>query len=201
MNSVVRISYLAGCAALAAMQGYAQSDTGTPHLRKQGSATQLIVDGRPFLALTGELGNNTATSIENMEPIWPKLVSANLKDAELHHALGVALLRQKKFEEAQKEFLAAVTLKPDFGAAYGDLAFAASENKNYPLTLKALDARVKLLPENANTYFLRASAFDHLKNFKQAAINYHLFLKAAEGKYPEQEWQAKHRLIAIEPKK
>jgi len=135
------------------------------------------------------------------EAAYRPLVSANLKDAELHHALGVALLRQKKFEEAQKEFLAAVTLKPDFGAAYGDLAFAASENKNYPLTLKALDARVKLLPENANTYFLRASAFDHLKNFKQAAINYHLFLKAAEGKYPEQEWQAKHRLIAIEPKK
>jgi tetratricopeptide (TPR) repeat protein len=135
------------------------------------------------------------------EAAYRPLVSANLKDAELHHALGVALLRQKKFEEAQKEFLAAVTLKPDFGAAYGDLAFAASENKNYPLTLKVLDARVKLLPENANTYFLRASAFDHLKNFKQAAINYHLFLKAAEGKYPEQEWQAKHRLIAIEPKK
>ena len=81
MNSVVRISYLAGCAALAAMQGYAQSDTGTPHLRKQGSATQLIVDGRPFLALTGELGNNTATSLENMEPIWPKLVSDNLNCA------------------------------------------------------------------------------------------------------------------------
>jgi hypothetical protein len=30
---------------------------------------------------------------------------------------------------------------------------------------------------------------------------YHLFLKMANGKYPEQEWQAKHRLIAIEPKK
>ena len=34
--------------------------------------------GRPFLALAGELGNNTATSLENMQPIWPKLVSGNL---------------------------------------------------------------------------------------------------------------------------
>jgi tetratricopeptide (TPR) repeat protein len=143
----------------------------------------------------------TAGKNEQAEAAYRTLVSQNLNDAELHHELGVALLRQKKFEEAQKEFLAAVTLKPDFGAAYGDLAFAASENKNYPLTLKVLDARVKLLPENANTYFLRASAFDHLKNFKQAAINYHLFLRTADGKYPEQEWQAKHRLIAIEPKK
>jgi hypothetical protein len=48
---------------------------------------------------------------------------------------------------------------------------------------------------------MRASAYDHLRDFKQAAANYHLFLNTASGKYPDQEWQAKHRLIAIEPKK
>jgi hypothetical protein len=47
-------------------------------LQKQGAATQLIVDGKPFLALAGELGNNTATSLENMQPIWSRLVSGNL---------------------------------------------------------------------------------------------------------------------------
>jgi hypothetical protein len=45
-------------------------------LRKQGTATQLIVDGKPFLALAGELLNNSATSIEHMKPIWPKLAEA-----------------------------------------------------------------------------------------------------------------------------
>ena len=95
----------------------------------------------------------------------------------------------------------AVKLKPDLGAAYGDLAFAASENKDYPLTIKALDTRAKFLPEEPITYFLRASAYDHLKDYKRAAVNFHLFLNTANGKYPEQEWQAKHRLIAIEPKK
>jgi len=48
---------------------------------------------------------------------------------------------------------------------------------------------------------MRASACDHLKDFKTAAVNYHLFLKTANGQYPDQEWQAKHRLITIEPKK
>jgi beta-galactosidase GanA len=38
----------------------------------------LIVDGKPFLALAGELGNNTATSLENMQPIWQRLVAGNL---------------------------------------------------------------------------------------------------------------------------
>ena len=56
----------------------AQTAAGVPHLEKQGSATQLIVDGKPFLALTGELGNNTASSLENMQPIWSRLVAGNL---------------------------------------------------------------------------------------------------------------------------
>lgn len=132
---------------------------------------------------------------------YRSLLAAHPNDPELHHELGKSLLEQKKFTEAQQEFLTAVKLRPSFGEAYGDLAFAASENKNYPLALQALDARAKLLPEVPVTYFLRASAFDHLKDFKQAAANYHLFLNTAGGKYPEQEWQAKHRLIAIEPKK
>jgi hypothetical protein len=49
-----------------------------PHLRKQGTATQLIVDGKPFLALAGELRNNSATSLEYMKPIWPKIVESKL---------------------------------------------------------------------------------------------------------------------------
>ena len=135
------------------------------------------------------------------EAAYRGLISGHPNDAEVHHGLGKVLLRDKKFQDAQEEFLTAVKLKPDFGTAYGDLAFAASENKNYPLTLKALEVRAKLMPEDAGTYFLRASAYDHLKDFKKAAENYHLFLKVANGKSPDQEWQAKHRLIAIEPKK
>jgi len=54
------------------------SATDIPHLRKQGTATQLIVDGRPFLALAGELLNSSATSLEYMKPVWPKLVAAKL---------------------------------------------------------------------------------------------------------------------------
>ena len=52
--------------------------TEIPHLRKQGTATQLIVDGKPFLALAGELLNNSATSLEYMKPLWPKIVASKL---------------------------------------------------------------------------------------------------------------------------
>lgn len=49
-----------------------------PYLRKQGSATQLVVDDKPFLVLAGELGNSSSSSVEYMRPIWPKLASLNL---------------------------------------------------------------------------------------------------------------------------
>jgi len=138
---------------------------------------------------------------EQAESAYRALLAAAPSDAQLHRSLGQALLRQKNFPEAEKEFLTAVKLKPGLGEGYGDLAFAASENKEYPLVIRALAARAKLLPELPTTYFLRASAYDHLRDYKQAAANYRLFLKTANGKYPDQEWQAKHRLIAIEPRK
>jgi len=48
-------------------------DAGIPQLRKQGTATQLVVDGKPFLILGGELGNSTASDLERMRPMWAKL--------------------------------------------------------------------------------------------------------------------------------
>jgi beta-galactosidase GanA len=47
-------------------------------LRKQGTATQLIVDGQPFLALAGELSNSSPSSVEYTKPIWPMLAAAKL---------------------------------------------------------------------------------------------------------------------------
>jgi tetratricopeptide (TPR) repeat protein len=138
---------------------------------------------------------------DQAEALYRSMLAAKPDNAQLHHYLGVALLKQRKYADAQQELLAAVKLKPDFGEAYGDLAVAADENKNYELAIKAADARAKFLPEIPVSYFLRASAYDHLRDYKMAAQNYHRFLELANGQYPDQEWQARHRLIAIEPKK
>ena len=133
--------------------------------------------------------------------MYAALISATPDDADLHVGLGRVLMKQKKFPEAEQEFIKAAELKPGSGEIYGELAVAANENKNYPLAIKAADLRAKYLPENPMSYFLRATAYDHLRDAKDAAKYYHQFLEVAGGKYPDQEWQAKHRLIAIEPKK
>ena len=46
-----------------------------PHLVKKGTTQQLVVKGKPFLVLGGELGNSTASSMEYMRPMWPRVQS------------------------------------------------------------------------------------------------------------------------------
>src|SRR5665647_303421 len=78
MHRIFACTTLLCCAIFLTTPCFGQAASGIPRLQKQGTVTQLVVDGKPFLALTGELGNNTATSLENMEPVWPRLLSGNL---------------------------------------------------------------------------------------------------------------------------
>ena len=144
--------------------------------------------------------NVEAKKYPEAEHQYRALIAKQPNDAELHRALGGVLMREQEFPQAEQEFLQAVRLKPDFGDAYTDLAFAANENKNYAGVIKALEFRAKYLPEHPETYFLRATAYDHLREYKQASENYRQFLQVADGKFPDREWQARHRLIAIDPK-
>ncbi len=138
---------------------------------------------------------------DQAQKLYSALLASSPNDADLHYGAGRMLVHQKSYAQAEQELLRAVQLKPDFGAAYGELAVAADENKDYGLAIKAADARGKYLPEIPMSYFMRATAYDHLQDIKQATKYYHQFLDVAGGKYPDQEWQARHRLITLEPRK
>ena len=49
-----------------------------PALRTQGSTKQLIVDGKPFLMLGGELYNSSASSLPYLQALWPQLKAVGL---------------------------------------------------------------------------------------------------------------------------
>ena len=51
--------------------------TALLHLQRHGTATQLIVDGQPFLIRAGELGNSSGEP-DYLRPFWPKLKALNL---------------------------------------------------------------------------------------------------------------------------
>jgi tetratricopeptide (TPR) repeat protein len=130
---------------------------------------------------------------------YAELVKAAPGNADYRYQYGVVLMQLHRFPEAQDQIITALKENGRLIDAYGDLAVVASENKQYPLTINVLDARSKLIPDTAGTYFLRATAYDNLKAFPQAVENYHKFLEASNGKDPDNEWKARHRLIAIEP--
>ena len=49
-----------------------------PHLERRGMATQLIVDGKPYLILGGELHNASTSSLDFLKPLLPRMVTMNL---------------------------------------------------------------------------------------------------------------------------
>ncbi|MEO6541795.1 MAG: DUF5597 domain-containing protein [Ferruginibacter sp.] len=49
-----------------------------PKLEKRGDATQLIVDGKPYLVLGGELHNSSSSSLEYLDLLWKPLKAMNL---------------------------------------------------------------------------------------------------------------------------
>ena len=49
-----------------------------PHLRKDGNATKLMVNGHPLLLLAGELHNSSASSLDYALPLLDKLVALKL---------------------------------------------------------------------------------------------------------------------------
>ena len=70
-----------------------------PHLEKRGGVTQLIVDGKPFLALACELGNSTASSRKYLSPYWKKL-----KECGVNTVLATVSWEQTEPEEGKYDF-------------------------------------------------------------------------------------------------
>lgn len=71
---VVSVMLAMGFCASAGNEG----DKSIPFLRRQGQAVQLMVEGKPFLVLGGEVGNSAATELSYLEPVWPRLAQMHL---------------------------------------------------------------------------------------------------------------------------
>ena len=111
----------------------------------------------------------------------------------LHHpAQAEALLKQAVANPA------AFPTKEYLGIAASHLAFAASQNNDPTATLQALTLRATVLPQSPSALFLAAAAHDKLHEVKVASDLYKQFLTVANGQFPDEEWEARHRLITLE---
>ncbi len=148
-----------------------------------------------------------AKDFANAEPLLAKLSQQNPRDTTLIDDRARALLHLKRPAEAQ-QILSRIVGQPslfptpaDLGNAAGDLAFAASSNNDPAGTLQALEVRAKVLPTSAPVLFLTAISHDKLHHFKLAVEAYKQFLEASKGSNPDEEFEARHRIIALAPMK
>jgi predicted Zn-dependent protease len=145
------------------------------------------------------------------DPLYVALLTKTPNDPTLLDDYGANLVRLARFAEAETVLKRAVAdpsafpTSEDLAAAYSDLAFSASENNDPAMTLHALDLRAKVAAITPAAVFLEATAHDKLHQYKKASELYRQFLDLPEvkanGKFADQEWEAKHRLIALEKMK
>lgn len=137
-------------------------------------------------------------------PLYATLTTSYPNDPTLVTDRADALIHLKQFAEAEailKRTVAepsAFPTKDNLGLAASHLAFAASANEDPATTLQALAIRDKVLPQSPSSLFLAATAHDKLHQVKQARDLYKQFLSVANNKFPDEEWQARHRLVTLE---
>jgi Tfp pilus assembly protein PilF len=151
---------------------------------------------RMLAEVLDDAGDSTAA-----DKLYSALLTITPDDPDLLVAHGQDLTRQLRFAEAFATFDKATRLDAANADAWAGLAFAASRTNQPTVTLHALTMRSKYLPEVPSSYFLWATAYDTLRQKAEAVVYYHHFLDAAAGKFPNQEWQARQRLLVLEAKK
>jgi len=138
------------------------------------------------------------------ERLYKELLLTQTKDPALLDDLGSAQVMQQHYAAAQATLTRAVGMRALFhnDQAWADtathLAFAASKNGDPKTCLEALASRATVLPDSPSSLFLEATAHDKLHQYKEAERAYRAFLEIASGKFPDQEFEARHRLVALQ---
>ena len=138
-------------------------NTSIPHLEKRGVATQLIVDGKPFLILGGELNNSSSSSLEYMKPEWPRLAAASVNtvitplswelieptEGHFDFALVDGLLAQAREQHLRIVFLWLASWKN--GMSSYPPVWVKQDTKRFPRVERANGTKVGILSPQSNT--------------------------------------------------
>lgn len=135
---------------------------------------------------------------EKALPLLEKAIAGDPGNYDLRMIYGTSLRDQKKYSDAARQFFAATQKRPDSKEAWNELIGMLVVLDDFPQALAALD-RVKALGgETPGHFFFRAIILDKTKQYKPALESYQKFLASAEGKYPDQEFQARQRVRIIQ---
>lgn len=128
-----------------------------PRLVPHNGTLQLLVDGRPFLILGGELGNSTASTPQSMAPHWSTLKRANLNTVLAPVSWELIEPEEGRFDFASVDALLAGAREHDlrlvilwFGAWKNSMssyvpAWIKRDSARFPRTLGADGRRQEIL--------------------------------------------------------
>jgi lipoprotein NlpI len=122
------------------------------------------------------------------------------RNFDLHMSYGRNLRDRRQFRAAAGQFQAAAQLKPDSVEVFNELAGVLIMAEEYDAGLAALDRVHALGREIPGDFYLRAITLDKLHRDKPALAAYKQFLAVAGGKYPDDEFRARQRVIILERK-
>jgi tetratricopeptide (TPR) repeat protein len=132
------------------------------------------------------------------EPLAAAALAQSPDDDALRMFYGRLLRDQRKFTEAASQFQAVATRQPQSVEAWNELAGVYLIAEDFQQALAAFERVRALGAETTSDLFFRAVAHDHLHQTKEALDNYNRFLAASKGAYPNQEFQARQRVLALE---
>ena len=164
-----------------------------PYLEK-AAAHDATPANRLALATAYQMNREPAKGLAELA----QAVAAEPGSYELHMRYGRDLRDARQFVPAANQFALAARLKPDSKEAWNEMAAMLNSAEQYPQALAALDHVHALGGEVAGDYFLRATILDRLHDYKGALEAYRKFLDTSGGKNPNQEFQARHRIITIQ---
>ena len=174
--------------------------TGTGELAEAIQALEAVMEKMPTdarrIALAQAYVQNK--QIEKAQAVVLPAVQAAPNDLDLRLFYGRLLRDQRKFPEAAAQFSAATRIQPDAVAAWNELASMLVIAEQYPQALAAFDHIRALGAETAGNLFFRALAHDRLQQRPEAIENYNKFLATSQGKFPDQEFQARQRVRILE---
>ena len=97
-----------------------------PHLEKRGNATQLIVHGKPFLMLAGEVNNSSGSNIEHMEKTMKAWRECNFNSVLVSVSWEIIEPSEGKFDFSSVDELLRIARENDL--KLGFLWFASWKN-------------------------------------------------------------------------
>jgi Flp pilus assembly protein TadD len=125
-------------------------------------------------------------------------ISLSPQDAELAGWIGHVDIELKDYPAAISILGQVYTRDPQDADTLRDLAEAFYLNDNYGPALEAMDHLAKLETPKPGSWFVRAICYDKLSRKAEAIDAYQKFLDLDGGQHDTQDFQARHRILALQ---